>query len=42
LSPCSGHGFKYASVVGEIAADLVQRGKSRFDLSLFRYKRFVK
>lgn len=40
LSPCSGHGFKYASVVGEIAADLLQSGKGRFDLGLFRLERF--
>lgn len=42
LSPCSGHGFKYASVVGEIAADLLINGKSRFDLGLFRLDRFTK
>lgn len=42
LSPCSGHGFKYASVVGEIAADLFTKGKSRFDLGLFKTSRFAK
>ena len=26
-SPCSGHGFKFASVIGEIMADLAERGK---------------
>lgn len=31
----SGHGFKFCSVVGEIMADLVLDGTSRFDLSLF-------
>jgi glycine/D-amino acid oxidase-like deaminating enzyme len=32
----SGHGFKFASVVGEMLADLAQHGEStRFDLSLF-------
>ena len=36
VSPCSGHGFKFASVIGEIVADLVVDGHSRFDLSLFR------
>ena len=36
VSPCSGHGFKFASVIGEIAADLVIEGASRFDLSLFK------
>ena len=35
VSPCSGHGFKFASVIGEIAADMVIEGASRFDLSLF-------
>lgn len=35
-SPCCGHGFKFASVVGEILADLVTHGRSSFDLSLFR------
>ncbi len=35
-SPCSGHGFKFSSAIGEILADLVCDGRSRFDLSLFR------
>ena len=39
-SPCSGHGFKFASVIGEIVADLLVDGRSRFDLSLFR-RRFA-
>lgn len=34
-SPCSGHGFKFASVIGEVVADLMTEGGSRFDLSLF-------
>jgi sarcosine oxidase len=34
-SPCSGHGYKFASVVGEILADLATGGSSPFDLSLF-------
>lgn len=38
-SACSGHGFKFASVIGEIHADLVMQGKSRFDLSPFRIDR---
>jgi len=37
-SPCSGHGFKFAPVVGEIAADLVQGRPTRFDLGLFRWR----
>lgn len=39
-SPCSGHGFKFASVIGEILADLAQRGRSRHDISLFSLDRF--
>ncbi len=35
-SPCSGHGFKFASVIGEVLADLATNGSSRFDLSLFK------
>ena len=35
-SPCSGHGFKFAPVIGEALADLLIDGRSRFDLSLFR------
>jgi len=37
-SPCSGHGFKFSSVVGEIAADLLLNGRSRFDLTPFRWR----
>lgn len=39
MSPCSGHGFKFASVLGEVAADLVTHGESAFDLSPFRLSR---
>jgi sarcosine oxidase len=39
-SPCSGHGFKFASVIGEVQADLLTAGKSTFDLSPFRIDRF--
>jgi sarcosine oxidase len=35
-SPCSGHGFKFASVIGEILADLATGGRCSFDLSPFR------
>jgi len=38
-SACSGHGFKFASVIGEIQADLVTNGWSRFDLSPFSIAR---
>ena len=39
LSPCSGHGFKFASVVGEIAADLIETGKSKFNLTNFSFEK---
>jgi len=39
-SPCSGHGFKFASAIGELQADLITAGKSRFDLSPFRISRW--
>ena len=38
VSPCSGHGFKFAPVIGEIVADLVQQRTPRFDLALFRWR----
>lgn len=40
VSPCSGHGYKFASVVGEIIADLTTSGQSSFDLSMFSIERF--
>ncbi|MCB1500939.1 MAG: N-methyl-L-tryptophan oxidase [Bauldia sp.] len=40
VSACSGHGFKFVPVIGEIVADLVATGSSRFDLSMFRIDRF--
>jgi sarcosine oxidase len=39
-SACSGHGFKFASAIGEIQADLVTSGRSRFDLRPFSSTRF--
>jgi sarcosine oxidase len=42
LSPCSGHGFKFASVIGEIAATLATGGEPALDLSLFSPTRFTK
>jgi sarcosine oxidase len=38
-SPCSGHGFKFASALGETVADLLTTGRTRFDLSLFGMRR---
>jgi sarcosine oxidase len=40
-SPCSGHGFKFSSAIGEIQADLLTTGKSAFDLSPFRIGRWA-
>jgi sarcosine oxidase len=40
-SPCSGHGYKFASTVGEILADLAISGKSRFDLGMFSLARLM-
>lgn len=41
-SPCSGHGFKFASAIGELQADLITSGKSRFDLAPFSASRWSK
>ncbi|MDF2681815.1 MAG: methyltryptophan oxidase [Brevibacillus sp.] len=41
VSACSAHGFKFASVVGEISAQLTLQGKTDFDLSPFALNRFV-
>jgi sarcosine oxidase len=37
----SGHGFKFASTVGEILADLAEKGKTPHDISMFSAKRFA-
>jgi len=34
-SPCSGHGYKFCSVVGEILADLAESGTTRHPIGLF-------
>ena len=39
-SPCSGHGFKFSPVIGELAAMLLENKSAPFDLSLFRINRF--
>ena len=39
-SPCSGHGFKFSSAIGEILADIVLTGETSFDLSPFALSRF--
>jgi sarcosine oxidase len=39
-SPCSGHGYKFASVIGEILADLAVEGDTRHPIGLFSPSRF--
>ena len=41
VSACSGHGFKFAPVVGDIAADLVLEGGTRRDISRLALQRFT-
>jgi sarcosine oxidase len=36
----SGHGFKFAPVVGEVLADLVDRGRTDWNIAMFRPGRF--
>jgi sarcosine oxidase len=36
----SGHGFKFAPVIGEILADLVTTGSTSHSIELFRMSRF--
>lgn len=40
VSACSGHGFKFAPVVGEAVADLLVEGRTRHDLSRFGARRW--
>lgn len=40
LSPCSGHGFKFASAIGELAGQMVLDGKSTLDVQPFALSRF--
>ncbi|SRR5579871_6643202 len=39
-APCSGHGFKFAPVIGEILADLAIAGRTDHDISRFSLARF--
>jgi sarcosine oxidase len=39
-SPCSGHGFKFAPVIGEALAELALDGSTGHDISRFRLARF--
>lgn len=40
-SPCSGHGYKFAAVIGEILADLAVDGATRHPIALFSPARFL-
>jgi sarcosine oxidase len=40
-SACSGHGFKFAPIVGEILADLATTGSTAHDIEQFRASRFA-
>ncbi|OYU49504.1 MAG: N-methyltryptophan oxidase [Rhizobiales bacterium PAR1] len=40
-SPCSGHGFKFGSVFGEVLADMASGKAPAFDLTMFRMGRFA-
>jgi sarcosine oxidase len=40
-SPCSGHGYKFASAMGEIMADLAEHGTTRHPIEIFGAKRFA-
>ncbi len=39
-SPCSGHGFKHSSAIGEVLAQMCIDGKSKIDISKFSLSRF--
>jgi sarcosine oxidase len=39
-SPCSGHGFKFSPVIGEIIAAMIDGKPPRFELELFKIARF--
>jgi sarcosine oxidase len=39
-SPCCGHGFKFAPVIGEVLSDLATIGRTQHDISDFRLGRF--
>lgn len=40
-SACSGHGYKFAPIVGEILADLVMAGRTDWPIEAFRADRFA-
>lgn len=40
-SPCSGHGFKHSSAIGETLAELALNGQSSFDIRAFKLARLL-
>jgi sarcosine oxidase len=40
VSPCSGHGFKFAPLIGEVVAELATSGATTRDITRFRLSRF--
>ena len=40
LSPCSGHGFKFSSVIGEISVNMLNGKKIPYDMKFFAISRF--
>ena len=41
VSCCSGHGFKFSSVIGEIISDLCQKEQTEYNIDLFKISRFL-
>ena len=41
ISPCSGHGFKFSPVIGEIAFNLIITNKCEFNLNPFSIERLL-
>ena len=41
VSACSGHGFKFATAIGDVVVDLLAGSTPRFDLSMFSMSRFA-
>jgi glycine/D-amino acid oxidase-like deaminating enzyme len=42
VSACSGHGFKFSPVIGEIVLQLIKNGKTEHNISRFSIGRFSK
>jgi monomeric sarcosine oxidase len=40
-SPCSGHGFKFSTLIGSILTDLALNGTTEHDISMFHASRFA-